>query len=984
MNRSWWVLLIFMCLSFYSTGIQSPIESNRESLAKEANKSTWVDSVSAGLNLDQKIAQFFMLGVYPTQGEINRASVEKIIANYDIGGVIFFKGHPGQIASWTNDFQSAAKTPLFVSIDGEWGINMRVDSTIQYPRQLTLGAIQNNNLIFEMGEQIGEECKAVGININLAPVIDVNNNINNPVINDRSFGEDKYNVALKGLSYAQGMQHVGVMAVGKHFPGHGDTDTDSHKDLPVIKHSFERLDSLELYPFKVAIDNGMMGMMVAHLSIPSLDSTPNLASSLSKKVVTYLLKDSLGFKGLVFSDALNMQGVSKYFAPGDVDKTAFLAGNDVLVVSEDIPRGINLIKKAVQSGEISEEYIDMRLRKVLAYKYELGINQTQIIDTKNLDELLRSKSAEAINKKLFESAITVAANKNAIIPLKIGQQRNTASLALGTSSFTAFQNQLEELGITKKFTVPNGISSTQAQAHIDKLSMYETLVVSVHNMSRWKSKNYGFSAGELSLLKQLNEKTQVVLILFGTPYSLVHFEGFEQILIAYEENAYTQNAAARALFNELNVDGKLPVSAGSFVVNSGYDILKNENVLQYADPKDVGMDSKILDSIDFYAKKAIELKATPGCQILVAKEGKIVYEKGFGYSTYTSNTAINANTIYDLASITKVAATTLAIMKLYENKSLELTQTLVHYLPNLEGTKVGNLVVKDILAHQSGLPGWIPFYASTVEDSVYNNWYSVDSNAAYCVKVADDLFICKDSTEVIWQTIEGLSIKENPKYRYSDLGFYLLMKVIQEISGKTLDQFVNDEFYEPMGLKSISFNPRDKFPAERIPPTENDTIFRKQEVQGYVHDPGAAMLGGVCGHAGLFSNAHDIAAIFQMLIDDGFYNGKSFLKEETISYFNTAHYKEKDNRRGLGFDKPAEIDEKTGERGAGPSSKLANDFCFGHTGFTGTCVWADPETKLIYVFLSNRTFPNAYSKNILAQENIRTDIHTITYKAIQD
>ncbi|MFT6686626.1 MAG: beta-N-acetylhexosaminidase, partial [Bacteroidia bacterium] len=641
MNRSWWVLLIFMCLSFYSTGIQSPIESNRESLAKEANKSTWVDSVSAGLNLDQKIAQFFMLGVYPTQGEINRASVEKIIANYDIGGVIFFKGHPGQIASWTNDFQSAAKTPLFVSIDGEWGINMRVDSTIQYPRQLTLGAIQNNNLIFEMGEQIGEECKAVGININLAPVIDVNNNINNPVINDRSFGEDKYNVALKGLSYAQGMQHVGVMAVGKHFPGHGDTDTDSHKDLPVIKHSFERLDSLELYPFKVAIDNGMMGMMVAHLSIPSLDSTPNLASSLSKKVVTYLLKDSLGFKGLVFSDALNMQGVSKYFAPGDVDKTAFLAGNDVLVVSEDIPRGINLIKKAVQSGEISEEYIDMRLRKVLAYKYELGINQTQIIDTKNLDELLRSKSAEAINKKLFESAITVAANKNAIIPLKIGQQRNTASLALGTSSFTAFQNQLEEFGITKKFTVPNGISSTQAQAHIDKLSMYETLVVSVHNMSRWKSKNYGFSAGELSLLKQLNEKTQVVLILFGTPYSLVHFEGFEQILIAYEENAYTQNAAARALFNELNVDGKLPVSAGSFVVNSGYDILKNENVLQYADPKDVGMDSKILDSIDFYAKKAIELKATPGCQILVAKEGKIVYEKGFGYSTYTSNTAIN-------------------------------------------------------------------------------------------------------------------------------------------------------------------------------------------------------------------------------------------------------------------------------------------------------------------------------------------------------
>ena len=982
MNRFWWILLVLMCFSFYSTGIQNHDVPNQENLVHHAQKTAWVDSVTASLSLDQKIAQFFMLGVYPTQGEANRFSVKKIIETYDIGGVIFFKGHPSQIASWTNDFQKACKIPLFASIDGEWGINMRVDSTIQYPRQLTLGAIKDNGLIFQMGEQIGEECKAIGININLAPVIDVNNNINNPVINDRSFGEDKYNVALKGLSYAQGMQNVGVMAVGKHFPGHGDTDTDSHKDLPIINHSFERLDSLELYPFKVAIENGMMGIMVAHLSIPSLDSTPNLASSLSKKVVNDLLKDSLGFDGLVFSDALNMQGVSKYFAPGDVDKTAFLAGNDVLVVSENIPKGIKLIKKAVQDGEITQEYIDMRLKKVLAYKHELGLHENEAVNTSLVPSLIASEKGDSLHQLLFESALTIPANKNNLLPLKTGQQKQTACLALGSSEEELFQTSLTKRGVSARFNIPNGLSVDQANIHLAKMNDYDRVIVSVHNMSRWKSKDYGFSAGELHFLNELNKKNELVLILFGSPYSLIHFEDFNSILLAYEDNNYAQLGAAKALFGEIDVNGKLPVSAGSFKAGAGYDYEAKKNVLQYAVPEDTGMDSKILDSIDFFAEKAIELNATPGCQILVAHEGKIIYEKGFGYATYDEQIPINSQTIYDLASITKVAATTLSVMKLYENKELELDETLLHYLPELEGTKVGNLVIKDILAHQSGLPGWIPFYSSTIEDSVYNSWYSVDSNAAYCVKVADDLFICKDSTAVIWKTIEGLSIKENPQYRYSDLGFYLLMKVIQQISGKTLDQYVQDEFYHPMGLNNISFNPSVKFALDRIPPTENDTIFRKQKVQGYVHDPGAAMLGGVCGHAGLFSNTHDIAAIFQMLMDDGVYNGKQFLKKETIAYFNTAHYKDQDNRRGLGFDKPAEIDDETGKRGPGPSSKFSSDWCFGHTGFTGTCVWADPETKLIYVFLSNRTYPNAYGKNILAHENTRTDIHSIAYRAL--
>jgi len=981
MNRFWWILLVIIAYPFNPIGLQNSQKLGDEGINRAVKESAWIEEQIAALSLDQKIAQFFMLGVYPTQGEVNRKSVEKIVRDYNIGGLIFFKGHPHQIASWSNDFQNAAKTPLFISVDGEWGVNMRVDSTIKYPRQLTLGAIQDDDLIYQMGQSIGKECKALGININLAPVIDINNNINNPVINDRSFGEDKFNVALKGLAYIQGMQSVNVMAVGKHFPGHGDTDVDSHKDLPIIKHSFARLDSLELFPFKVAVENELMGMMVAHLNIPALDDTENIPSSLSKKVITDLLKDSLGFNGLVFSDALNMKGVIKHFEPSEVDKIAFLAGTDVLVAPENIPKGIALIKKAIKDGEIDENYVNERLRNVLSYKYKLGLDQNQIVATDNLIQQLNLPESKALNQQLFEKAITIASNKNAVLPIRAELEKNIATLSIGRGVKQKVQNTIDDFGIKNHFFVNNDITSEQAKAQVAKLQKYDKVIISVHNMSRWKSKNYGFSTGEINLIQQLNEKTEVVLVLFGTPYSLVHFDDLKTIVVAYEENEYSQIAAAKALFGKIEVTGKLPISVGRFKVNTGFDILEDMSSMPYASPEDVGMDSKTLDSIDYLAQKLIKEKAAPGCQILVAKDGKVVYEKGFGYTTYTSNNAINNNTIYDLASITKVAATTLSIMKLYEEGAVNLNKTLKTYLPNLEGSKVGNLVIKEVMTHQAGLPAWVPFYKATIEDSVYNNYYQVDSNAAYCVKVADDLFICKDSIDFIWKTIDGITIKENQGYKYSDLGFYLLMRVIENVSGKTLDKYVNDNFYTPMGLKNIAFNPLKKFDISRIPPTEKDTIFRKQDIVGYVHDPGAAMLGGVAGHAGLFSNAHDLAAIFQMLLNDGSYNGKQYLKAETIQHFNSTPYKNKDNRRAIGFDKPVFPNKTTGIRKGGPTASNVSELCFGHTGFTGTAVWADPATNLVYVFLSNRTYPYA-NVNKLAKGNYRTDIQAVINRAV--
>lgn len=971
------ILLTFTFFCF-SNSYQPTIEVKESSLVYEINKTNWVDSVANALTTDEKIAQFFMAAVYSNKDEAHKAEIMQLVTKQKVGGLIFFQGTPVKQAQWANDFQTAAKLPLFVSIDGEWGINMRLDNTIKYPRQLTLGAIKDEQLIYEMGKRIAEECKAVGVNINLAPVLDVNNNPKNPVINDRSFGEYKYNVALKGLAYAQGMQDAGVMAVGKHFPGHGDTDKDSHYTLPTITHNLERLKNLELYPFQVAFQNGMMGVMAAHLHIPALDNTKNLAVSLSPKVTTHLLKDTLGFKGLVFSDALNMKGVSDFYAPGEVDKVAFIAGNDVLLFSVNIPKGISLIRKALEDGEFTEEHLNQRLRVVLEHKYDLGLHEKPIVTTKDINQYLNNKEGLDIQKKLFQEAITVAKNDDKLIPLSKLNSNTVATISIGKAANSSLQKQLTNYRNITHFLAGKEVTAAQVPSLVASLSKFNQVIIPVYDMSRFSSKNYGFSTAEVDLIKQINQKTKVILVLFGSPYSLVHFEGFKNVIVAYEENELTEEAVYNVLVGKNRADGILPVSAGGFLYGQG-EVLETNKSLKEGLPENVGLDSEKLKEIDKIALKAIEIGATPGCQILVAKDGQIVYHKSFGYQTYEEKNPITNASIYDLASITKVAATTIAVMKLYEDGKIKIDAKIKNYIKDYDKTEVGELVIKDILAHQAGLPAWVPFYKPTLIDSIYNNWYQTDSSELFCVKVADDLFICKDSTEVIWQTIGGVTIKPSQGYKYSDLGFYLLKRIVEVQSGMLFEEYLDSTFYIPMGLKSLGFLPEKKFDKNLIPPTELDKTFRKQEIKGHVNDQGAAMLGGVSGHAGLFSNAEDLAAIFQMLLDKGTYNHKQYLKKETVAYFNKAHFT--NNRRALGFDKPIKRDG-TGKRVGGPTATEVSDATFGHTGFTGTCAWADPEHNLVYIFLSNRTYPDPENKK-LASNNIRTDIQGAIYKALK-
>ena len=963
-----WRVIVFsfvFALIFGVFGFQEPtFIGNNDALSRQIKKREWIDSVSNTLTLDEKIAQFFMAAAYTNKDAEHIAEVENLVMKTKVGGLIFFKGHPTVQAHWINDLQQKAKLPLMLSIDGEWGINMRLDSTIQYPKQLTLGAIQDNRLIYDMGKRIANECKAVGLNINLAPVVDVNNNMKNPVINDRSFGEDPNNVALKGLAYMQGMQDEHVMAVGKHFPGHGDTDTDSHLSLPTIPHSRARLDSVELVPFKLLFDNGLMGVMAAHLHIPSLDNRKNRAVSLSKNVTTYLLRDTLGFDGLVFSDALNMKGVSDYFSPGEVDLEAFLAGNDILLFSEDITRGIALIKKAVKSGKISEEYINTRLIKVLAYKYDLGLDKKPaLLSTNTLTQYLTNPQGTQLQKKLYEKAITLVRHDEKIIPL-------SPKLKIGVFSIhkkdnNLLTNQLEGFTKINSFSVSN--------YNLEKIAAHDIIIAPVYAMSKYASKNYGFTDAELLMLKEINKKTKVIIVLFGSPYSLKHFQDFENIIVAYEENHITEQAVANMLLGNLSIEGRLPVSAGKYKAGSGITILSSIGLENVA-PNSIGINTYALAKIDSIINDAIKNEATPGAQILIAKEGKVFYNKAFGFFDYEKNEEVNLRSIYDVASITKIVATTLAVMKLYEENKLDLKQTIGYYLPEFDDTNICGVTIESILLHHSGLPGWIPFYTRTVSDSIYGNWYQSEPNQSFCIPVADNMYMCADSTGVIWNIIGNQNPKEQPNYRYSDIGFYILKQVIERITEKPLDKYVAEQFYAPLELFYTGFLPLNRFDKKQIVPTENDAYFRNQKIQGYVHDMGAAMLGGVSGHAGVFSTSNDLAVILQMLLNKGVYNNIQFFKPETIAYFTSK--KIESNRRGLGFDKPTEY-----KNGSGSGSDFSSSDSYGHTGFTGCIFWADPKYDLVYVFLSNRTYPTM-NNDKLVKDNVRTKIHDLAYEAI--
>lgn len=975
-------VLLLSLFSFIFNANNYILAETETNPTSNSDSKRWVDSVYHAMSLEERIGQLFMVAAYSNKDEQHINNLALLIEKYHIGGLIFFQGGPGREIAITNRLQAKSKIPLWIGMDAEWGLGMRLDSTMNFPKQMTLGAIQDNNLIYEMGAEIARQAKLVGIHVNFAPVVDINNNIKNPVIGYRSFGENKNNVAQKGVAYTRGMQDNGLLANAKHFPGHGDTDADSHLTLPVINHSKERIENLELYPFKKLIENKVSSMMVAHLHIPAYDAIPNKATTLSKAVVTDLLKKQLNFDGLIFTDALNMKGVSDFYAPGETDLLAFQAGNDVLLFPMNVPDAVKMIKSALQSGELSDQRIAESVKKILQAKYQVGLHQGfKKLSHQNIHKKLHTEDAYLLNHKLYEAAATLVKSKNNFVPIHILDTTSFASLSFKGGKNSLFQKTLSKYADFNHYHLEGKTNDLEEMTQLmSQLKQYETVVVGVHHLTNSPSKRFGLSAEDILFLNNLAVETNVVLVVFGNAYSLKYLQDFEHILLMYEDNEHTQKIAPQIIFGAKLATGKLPVTISKEIpLGIGIET-KSLNRFGYSSPAEVGMDPSILAEIDIIANEAIDTEATPGCQILVAKDGQIVYEKNFGYQTYHKQIEVDEQTLFDLASITKVAATLQSIMFLYDRGLIDLDKKISQYLPELKKSNKKNMTLRHILTHQAGLIPYVPFWRQThdlfgLKSPLYSNF---EANL-YPNQLASGLYGHQVLGDSIWQWVIESDLLEKPKrqknydYRYSDMGYYIMQKISERVLNLSYEEFLNQNIYKPLGMSTLGFLPLCRFPESRIAPTENDLTFRNDLIKGWVHDQGAAMFGGVAGHAGLFSNALDLAILMQMNLWDGSYGGVRYFAKGTVPYFTKQQFG--DNRRGLGWDKPVS------EKGPSPTSHYASPLTFGHTGFTGTAAWADPEFGLVFIFLSNRVYPDAENRKLI-NSNIRTRIMDVIYQSI--
>ncbi|SHJ24433.1 glycoside hydrolase family 3 N-terminal domain-containing protein [Flavobacterium haoranii] len=961
------LLLVVSIYTSYSQNISKTIVPN-----KLVTQKKWVDSIYNKMSFEEKVGQLFMVAAYSNKNENHFKEIDQLVEKYNVGGLIFFQGGPVRQAKLTNRYQSKSKVPLFIGIDAEWGLSMRLDSTYRYPWNMTLGAVQDYKLIEEMGKQMGRQSKRMGIHFNFAPVVDINTNPKNPIIGNRSFGEDKINVTNGAEALMIGLQSEGVFATAKHFPGHGDTSTDSHHTLPMVNFDKQRLDDVELYPYKELINKGLASVMVAHLNVPSLEPREGYPTSISYNVVTNILKKELGFTGLIFTDALNMKGASNFKEPGAIDLEAFLAGNDVLLFAENVPVAIKKFQEAFQNGSLTEERLEQSVKKILAYKYKAGLNDYKPIELNNLYDDLNKSEYDALNYLLYENALTLLKNKESIVPIKKLENEKIAYVKIGNDDETEFLSKLNE------YTKVDYINSTNLDSVLVKLKDYTKVIIGYHKADgAWK--NHDLSFREQLWIEQISKHNKTIVTFFTKPYSLLKIKSFDKIealLVAYQNNNFAHTAAAEAIFGAIGCKGRLPVSINDeFYVNDGFTT-KKMNRLGYGAPENVGLDGKILNKIDSIANYAIDKKMTPGLQVLVARKGKIVYEKSFGYHTYDKKLHVKNTDLYDVASLTKILATLPNVMIQFDKGKLKMDSKLGNMLPVFNQSNKKNATLVDMLTHQARFYPWIGFYKATLDslgkpDAKY---YRPEYSKEFSIQVTDKLYLRSDYNDTIIKAIADSELLPKVQYKYSDFSFIILKQYLEKTTGKSLDELVENNFYKSLGANRMLYNPLRRFSKDEIIPTEIDNYFRYDTIQGYVHDMAAAMQGGVGGHAGVFSNSVEVAKMMQMFLQKGNYGEHQYFSESTFEKFNTCYYCKDENRRGVGFDKP-----QLGE--SGPTCGCVSMTSFGHTGFTGTMAWADPEKEIVYIFLSNRTYPEAKT-NVLSRENIRENIQKVIYESI--
>lgn len=949
---------------FLTFGLFAELSAQVDPLFKDSIQLKWVDEQYANMTLDQKIGQLFIVAAYSNRDTSHENEIKKLIKDESIGGLIFMQDDAVKQIALTNEYQSMATTPLLIGIDGEWGVAMRLKGVERFPWNMTLGALRNDQLIYQVGQQIAFQAKRLGIHFNFAPSIDVNVNPNNPVIGNRSFGSDPDRITQKGIAYMKGLQDHAVLSSAKHFPGHGNTDKDSHKTLPTIPDNKADLEKYHVAPFRKLIAEGVQSIMIAHLNVPALEKDPKVPSTLSKAIITDYLKGDLGFKGIIITDALNMSGVANAFAPGEVDYRAFKAGNDILLFSQGVKTGKDKIRQAIERGEISQERLEESVKKILKAKYIVGLNDIKSLDATNVMEDLNSDTNLALTNRIFQEASTLVKNNADVLPIK----NVTAKIAFVPLEEKDYQTFFEYLNKYAKVD----LVSINSPAQLNKLERYDQVIYGAFLSNETVYKSYKLSANSKAILKATPSGIKSSLSLFTSAYGLkdIDLSNIDAVSVHYQNTKDAQQAAAQAIFGAIKFEGQLPVEVNNSLKAGTSIVLNDIGRLGYTSPENVHLSKKKLLEINRIAEDAIAKNYTPGMQILVAKEGKIVYEEAFGVQDINSKKKVTTTDLYDVASVTKITATLPLIMKQVGKGALNLETTLGQFDAEAKQSNKANLTVKEVLAHQAGLAPWIGFYKETVNVKnarLYLDFYSRKADEDHSLKVTENIYVINSIKDSIYEDIYKSALGRK-NYEYSDLGYYLFQKKLEKDSGKSLATLVQDELYQPMGMFRTTYNPLEKFSLEEIVPTENERSFRNQLVHGYVHDQGAAMMGGVAGHAGLFSTSNDMAKMMQMYLNKGSYGGVQYMPREVVDQFTKKQFPS--NHRGAGFDKLASTSSK------GPSADS-----FGHTGFTGTMVWADPQHKLIYIFLSNRVNTDP-EKNLLSAKKIRESIRQVIYESI--
>ncbi len=968
----------------------------RRSLDREAR--AWVDGTLARLSLRQKVGQMVMPWIdgafLPTSGEEYR-TIAGWVGEHGVGGVVVSIGPPVDMAAKLNHLQRLAEVPLLVATDMEHGPGQRLNAGVvmpygmdlgggtRFPPVMALGATRDPALAYEMGRITALEARGVGIHLSFSPVFDVNNNPANPIINTRSYGEAPAAVAELATAQLRGMQDHGLLATAKHFPGHGDTSEDSHLLLPRLDIDRARADSVELIPFRAAIEEGVSAIMSAHIAFPALAGDSTVPATLSPEIMTGLLADELGFRGIVVTDALNMGAVVEAYGSGDAAVMAVRAGADILLMPE-VPAAIEAVLGAVLRGEIDEARIDRSVRKLLEAKARVGLHRRRTVDLDAVDDVVGAAAHDSVAADIAARSITLARDRQRLVPLARDSARVLHVVHTDDLDPLAGRALNRVLGEALPELRSVTLYGSQPPAVLDSVlalaDSAERVVVSSFVRVLSSKGDVAVDEGVAAFVRALAGRRPTIGVAFGNPYLLDQFPELGTYLLAWGQDARAQEAAARALIGDAPVGGRLPISIPPHLARgAGLDV---NRALVMAEPHEVGMSAEGLEAVDEAINRAIVAGVTPGAALAVGRHGRLVRLRGYGRLDARERFGpVTDSTIFDLASLTKVMATTSAVMALVSDGLVELDAPVKRYLPGWDSEPWKDRVtVRDLLLHRAGLPPY---------QQLWRELWGAEP-------------VLKRILEV------GLDYEPGTRTVYSDFGFIMLGAIVERVSGMPLDAFVAERIFEPLGLRETGFNPLawavgpggaveralsapgepgrpvlptppapeaqgatapdsarppaprvtvpdpDRSPlAARIAPTEVDTVYRHTHVHGVVHDENAYAMGGVAGHAGLFSSARDLAVVAEMLMDGGAYAGRRILDGPVVIEFTTRRGPE--SSRALGWDTPA------------PGSSAGQYFSmesFGHTGFTGTSLWVDREREIFVVLLTNRVNPTRAEQRI--------------------